>query len=123
MEQKIEYHFHDQSYNNPSATSVVNNYTIYSSECAGQLTRDKEMKNTLPLMKYIFDDAKREQFAYALSSCKSHPEVASLLRQLQAAHLLYEKDVKTKTFREAILPFLGYDTSENTLKIGLIAAL
>lgn len=120
---KVEMHFHDQSSNNPNAASVNYNYTINSDKAADRLLSSQEMIDTKPLMKYIFDDNTRQKFALVLGTCKTAVEAAALLRQMIDMHMLNIVDVKSKTFRETIIPYLGYETNENTLRVGLNTSL
>lgn len=120
---KVEMHFHDQSSNNPNATSVNYNYTINSDKAADHVLGSQEMMDTKPLMKYIFDDTTRNKFAVGLGTCSSAPEVASLLRQMVESRMLNDRDVRSKAFRLAVVPYLGYETNENALKTGLSISL
>lgn len=112
----ITMNFYDNSSNNPAATKVVYNVGMGS---AGSVPEEAEAVDTKPLMKYVFDDVTRHKFVVALGTCQSASELLSLLRQLIDGRVLNLQDVKSKTFRETIIPYLGYETNQNALKTGL----
>lgn len=103
-------------HNYPNATTV-NNYH------GPEKNQEAELIDTKPLMKYVFEDTTRNKFAVGLGTCTSAPEVAALIRQMIDSHVLNIIDVKSKAFREAIIPYLGYTTSENTLRVSVGASL
>lgn len=68
------------------------------------------------LAKYISDKADRQQVISTLKRCSKAEDLAAYIPTLRYDTDMLEDDMKTKEFREAIMPLLGYSTTDGALK-------
>ncbi len=68
------------------------------------------------LAKYIINKEERQQLIVTLKQCKKAEELSDYLPTMRYETEMPYSDITTKEFREAIMPFLGYKTTDGALK-------
>lgn len=83
----------------------------------GYGNREKEMpEDEARLAKFISNKEDRQQAIATLKSCKKAEELSFYIPTLQYDADLRDSDMASKEFRNAIMPFIGYQTSEEALR-------
>lgn len=87
----------------------------------GDKFAEEKMKNDQApvaptLIKYIFDDEKRAKVAAALKACTDSKSLTITLERLCEEKIFKLSQMIDASFRESIMPLIGFNTSEEALR-------
>lgn len=68
------------------------------------------------LIKYIFDDEKRAKVATALKTCTDAKSLTITLERLNEEKIFKLSQMIDASFRESIMPLLGFKTSDEAIR-------